>query len=860
MERIARNLVTIEIDKEMSASYLDYSMSVIIGRALPDVRDGLKPVHRRILYAMWKEGLLSNRRFSKCAGVVGEVLKKYHPHGDNAVYDALVRLAQPWNLRYLLVDGQGNFGSVDGDNAAAYRYTECRMMRLAESLLADIDKETVNFGPNFDGATEEPEVLPAAFPNLLVNGAEGIAVGMATKIPPHNLGEIIDGLLALSLDPEISISALMEYIPGPDFPTAGRIYGMEGVRDAYHTGRGRLVVRGKVHFEEVDGREAIILDELPYQVNKARLCEEIDELSKSKKIEGIHTVRDESDRQGMRVVIELKRDIVREVVLNNLFRHSQLQNTFGVIMLAIVNQRPHVLNLKEMLACYLGHRREVVLRRTRFELRKARERAHILEGYRIALDHIDAVIATIRASATTDQARDALEANFGLTVIQAQAILEMRLARLTGLERDKIEEEYREIQIRIAELLEILGSDTRLLEVIRAELSEIKQQFGDQRRTEIVAQTSDLSRHDLVAEEDQVVTLSHRGYIKRTAVTEYRSQRRGGQGRSAMGTRDADFVSRIFIANTHDVLMVFTNRGLLYQVQVMDVPESSPGARGKPIANLAQIGPEESVAAVVSVRDFDSDLDLLFMSRRGLVKRTELSAYGRARSNGLIACDVADGDALLDVVLAERSSELLINTRQGMSIRFPGDEIRPLGRVARGVRGIDVDDDDEVVSIAVLPPETGPAGEPRPEGLFLLTATTLGYGKRTVLEEYTLQHRNGKGLIDIRTGERNGAVVGALVVAEDDQVMIITDSGRIIRTRVSEIRSVGRNTMGVRLMRLDDNERIVGLVRVEDTQEADAAQEGESAGPDDNGGDAVEGALEEALDAGDAGTTPEGEG
>ncbi|MFZ5475498.1 MAG: DNA gyrase subunit A [Myxococcota bacterium] len=828
MDKIARQLVPIQIEEEMRSSYLDYSMSVIVGRALPDVRDGLKPVHRRILYAMFREGMLSNRRYSKCAGVVGEVLKKYHPHGDSAVYDALVRMAQPWNMRYLLVDGQGNFGSVDGDNAAAYRYTECRMTKLAEELLADIDKETVDFSPNFDGQTEEPDVLPAAFPNLLVNGSEGIAVGMATKIPPHNLGEVIDAVLALIDQPDITIDELMKLVPGPDFPTAGTIYGRDGVREAYTTGRGRVVVRGTTEFEEVEGREAIIITELPFQVNKARLQEEIADLVKDKKIEGIHGIRDESDRHGMRVVIELKRDAVREVVLNHLYKHTQLQSTFGVILLAIVQQRPRVLTLKEVLQLYLAHRREVTLRRTRYELRKARERAHLLEGLRIALDHIDEVIAIIRASRNTEDARTALMGRFGFSELQAQHILDMRLSKLTGLAREEIEAEYAELMKQIAWLVSVLGSEQVLLGVIRTELTDIRTRFADPRRTQIVSASAELTLHDLVAEEDQVVTVSHLGYIKRTPMTEYRMQRRGGVGKTAMQTRDEDFVEDVFVANTHSYLLAFTDRGYLYWVRVYDVPEAGAAARGKPLVNLIQLEAGEKIASVVSVKDFDEEgVDLLFCSRRGLVKRTELKAYGNVRNAGVTACDVVEGDQLLSVTLARIEQDVLITTKKGMAIRFRGEEVRHLGRVSRGVRGIDLAEEDEVVDLEVLPPDEA--------GLSLLTATTLGFGKRTPLDEYrrgeSVQHRGGKGLIDIRTG--NGDVAGAVVVSATDQVMLITDTGRVIRFAVAGIREIGRGTKGVRLMRLEEGERIVSLARLPEGESEEAATPPEALLPDE---------------------------
>lgn len=838
MDPIARNLVPVQIQDEMRSSYLDYSMSVIVGRALPDVRDGLKPVHRRILYAMLRNGLLHNRPYRKCANVVGEVLGKYHPHGDLAVYDALVRMAQPWNLRYLLVDGQGNFGSVDGDNPAAYRYTECRMTALGEELLADIDKETVDFQPNFDGKTEEPIVLPAAFPNLIVNGSEGIAVGMATKIPPHNLVEVIDALLALIENPELSIAELMKFIPAPDFPTAGMILGRDGVKEAYETGRGKVIMRGQTEFEDVDGREAIIITELPFQVNKARLQEEIADLVKDKKLDGIHAVRDESNRQGMRVVIELKRDAIREIVQNHLFKQTQLQTTFGIIMLAIVQQRPRVLTLKEMLQYYLGHRREVTLRRIRYELRKLKDRAHILEGLRIALDNIDAVIALIRGSRTADEARLGLCASFGLSEIQAQAILDMRLQRLTGLEREKLEEEYRAVQAEIARLSELLADEGKFWALVRGELIDVRDKYGDVRRTRIIEERTNLSSLDFIAEEDQIVTLSHRGYIKRTSMDEYRMQKRGGVGRTGMATRDEDFVNDLFIANTHSYLLIFTNTGYMYWLRVADIPEASPTSKGKPIVNLVQLETGEKIASVVSVRDFEGDTDLVFCSRNGLVKRTELSAYGNIRGGGLTACDVVEGDELLSVKLAGRDRELLITTKTGMSIRFEGEDVRPMGRVARGVRGIDLEDGDVIVDIEALPHDA--VG-------YLLTATSKGYGKRTLLDQYRLQGRAGKGVIDIQTDERNGDVVGGVVVGDDDQVMLITDTGRVIRMRASDIRVVGRNTKGVRLMRLEEGERIVAIARVEDAAE----EPGEVAAPLDgvDGGEGGEGGDSEPSDA-----------
>ncbi|MFT5679515.1 MAG: DNA gyrase subunit A [Myxococcota bacterium] len=832
-DSIASNLETIDIEQEMRSSYLDYSMSVIIGRALPDVRDGLKPVHRRILYAMLREGNLSNRRYSKCAGVVGEVLKKYHPHGDSAVYDALVRMAQPWNMRAPLVDGQGNFGSVDGDPAAAYRYTECRMQKLAEFLLLDIDKDTVNFGPNFDGATEEPLVLPAAYPNLLVNGSDGIAVGMATRIPPHNLGEIINGTVALIENPDITTEELMEIIPAPDFPTAGTIYGRAGVKEAYTTGRGKIRLRGNATFEDISGgRSAIIIDELPYQVNKARLVEEIANLVKSKRIEGISALRDESDRTGMRVVIELKRDTVREVILNRLFKHTALQNTYGVILLAIVNNRPVVLTLREALQHYISHRRDITIRRCRFELRKALARQHILAGYLIALDNIDEVISIIRSSPDSTTARERLTTRFELSPIQAQAILDMRLQRLTGLERQKIEDEYNELEEVVVYLHGILDNEHRLMEVIKEELIAVRDRFANPRRTKILDASGKLSILDLIAEEEQVVTLSMRGYIKRSSMEQYQEQRRGGFGRRGMKTRDQDSIQDLFIANTLSMLLVFTTQGQLFKVPVYEIPETSRDSRGTPIVNLVNLENNDKIAAVLSIENFDEEVDLLFCSRKGLVKRTSLGDYRNIRRTGLRAYDCAVGDELFTVVKTSEGQDFLILTRNGKSIRIPyyyhtenddGErvikvdedgapimQIRHTGRVARGVRGINMQDGDEIADMRVVNEDPD---------LLLLTITENGYGKRTRLEEYRQQNRGGQGIIDIVTGERNGRVVGAAQVADGDRIMMITDTGRVIKTPVTTIRIQGRNTKGVTLMRVEDDERIVSVARVVESDE-----------------------------------------
>jgi DNA gyrase subunit A len=815
---IARHLIPINIEDEMRTSYMDYSMSVIIGRALPDVRDGLKPVHRRILYAMFREGLLSNRKYSKCAGVVGEVLKKYHPHGDSAVYDALVRMAQPWNMRSMLVDGQGNFGSVDGDSAAAYRYTECRMTKIAEELLSDIDKETVGFTPNFDGTVLEPEVLPSRTPNLLCNGSDGIAVGMATKIPPHNLGEVVRAAIGLIEDPTMEADDLIErYVPGPDFPTGAFIYGRQGIRDAYTTGRGRIIMRAKTHYEDVTAeKEAIIIDELPFQVNKARLLEGIAGLVRDKKIDGISGLRDESDRQGMRVVIELKRDAFREIVLNKLFKHTEMQSTFGTILLSIVNGQPRVLSLKEMLLYYISHRREVITRRCRFELRKAKERSHILEGYRIALDNIDEIIELIRASATADLAREGLMTRFSLSDLQAKAILEMRLSRLVGLERQKIEDEYAELKAFIEKIEAILASEVLLMNVVKEELQEVVDAHDSPRRTVIVDSRAELDIRDLIAEEEQVVTLSVNGYIKRSSMTHYQEQRRGGHGKRGMRTRDEDSVRDIFIANTHSTMLIFTTHGWVYGIPVYEIPEVNRDARGRPLVNLVKLEKEDEIAAVVSIWDFDEAQDLFFCSRNGLVKRTRLSEYKNLRSNGLRSYDCAEGDELFDVCLTRPDQEVLIATAAGKAIRFRGSDVRHMGRISRGMRGIDLRDSngkivDRIVSVELL--------EEDPD-MLLLTLTENGYGKRTPVMQYRLQGRGGKGVINIKVTEKNGQAVGSVQVHEDDKVMLITNTGRVIKTRVSEVRETGRAAMGVTMMRVGKDERVVSVARVvEDDEE-----------------------------------------
>ncbi len=808
-QEFARHLLPISIEDEMRTSYLDYSMSVIIGRALPDVRDGLKPVHRRILYAMHGEGLVASRKYSKCAGVVGEVLKRLHPHGDSAVYDALVRMAQPWNMRYPLVDGQGNFGSPDGDSAAAYRYTECRMRKLAEDLLRDIDKDTVDFVPNFDGGDVEPEVLPAGYPNLLVNGSEGIAVGMATKIPPHNIGEIIDATVALIADPALDDEAVMEFVPGPDFPTGATIYGRQGIRDAYTTGRGRVVIRAKTHFETLRGdREAIVVDELPFQVGANRVMEQIAKLVREKRIDGISAIRDESDRNGRRIVIETKRDAYPDIVLNKLFKHTDLQNTFGVILLSIVNGQPRILSLREMLQHYIAHRRDVVTRRTRYLLRKANERAHILEGYRIALDHIDAIIALIRGSQTTEDARVGLMEQFSLSEIQARHILDMQLRRLTGLERDKIEAEYTELLQTIEYLESLLASDEKLMGVVRDELLDVRARFADERRTDIVESASEIDIYDLIAAEDQAITLTVAGYVKRTGLELYREQRRGGFGTRGISTKDEDEVREIFIANTHAQLLIFTRAGHSYAVPVHEVPEGGRTSRGRPIVNLVELDPGDEIAAVLTMNDYTEDIDLLFCSRKGLVKRTPLADFKNMRRSGLRAYDCAEGDDLFTVVRCKPSEEIFVATRQGQCIRFPGTDIRPMGRVARGVWGIRLREDDEIASMIALKPD-----------LPILSISENGYGKRTELGEYRLQGRSGQGIRNLNVTDKTGPLVGSLQCEPEDRLMLITDTGRVIKIPILNIPVYGRSASGVKVMRVEDAERIVSVARVDEDED-----------------------------------------
>ncbi|MBG2883998.1 DNA topoisomerase (ATP-hydrolyzing) subunit A [Proteus mirabilis] len=846
MSDIAREITPVNIEEELKSSYLDYAMSVIVGRALPDVRDGLKPVHRRVLFAMNVLGNDWNKPYKKSARVVGDVIGKYHPHGDSAVYETIVRLAQPFSMRYMLVDGQGNFGSVDGDSAAAMRYTEVRMAKIAHELLADLEKETVDFVPNYDGTENIPAVMPTRIPNLLVNGSSGIAVGMATNIPPHNLGEVIDGCLAYVDNEDITIEELMEYITGPDFPTAAIINGRRGILDAYRTGRGKIYIRAQADIEtdEKTGRETIIVTEIPYQVNKARLIEKIAELVKDKRIEGISGLRDESDKDGMRIVVEIKRDAVGEVVLNHLFSQTQMQVSFGINMVALHQGQPKLLNLKEIIAAFIRHRREVVTRRTIFELRKARDRAHILEALVVALANIDPVIELIRQAPTPAEAKAALiaqpwdlgsvsamleragdsnvarpewlEPQFGvhdgkyyLTEQQAQAILDLRLQKLTGLEHEKLLDEYRELLLQIAELLHILRSPERLMDVIREELTAIKTQYNDPRRTEITENTADINIEDLINEENVVVTLSHQGYVKYQPLTDYEAQRRGGKGKSAARIKEEDFIDRLLVANTHDTILCFSSRGRLYWMKVYQLPEASRGARGRPIINLLPLEQDERITAILPVREYEEGKFVFMATASGTVKKTPLQDFSRPRSAGIIAVNLNDGDELIGVDLTDGSNEAMLFSADGKVVRFAEECVRPMGRTATGVRGMKLVDDDKVVSLII----------PRGEG-DILTVTENGYGKRTVQSEYPTKNRATQGVISIKVSERNGKVVGAIQVEETDQIMMITNAGTLVRTRVSEVSIVGRNTQGVTLIRTTEDELVVGLQRVEDEDDA----------------------------------------
>ena len=806
-------LFPVSIEDEVRRSFLDYSMSVIVSRALPDVRDGLKPVHRRILYAMNQEGLLSNRSYSKSAGVVGEVLKHYQPHGDSAVYDAMVRMVQDFSLRYPLIDGQGNFGSVDGDPAAAYRYTEARLTPLAEEILRDIDRETVDFVPNFDGSMVEPTVLPTQLPNLLANGSAGIAVGMATNVPPHNLRELVDGLVLEARNPDCTLDDLMAKIPGPDFPTGALICGTNGIREAYATGRGPITVRARAGFEERKGGLRIVVTEIPYLVNKATLLERIAELVREGRIEGITDLRDESNRQGMRIVIELKRDAPEDVILNQLYKQTALQTTFGVNMLALVSGRPQLLSLKEALRHFLDFRRAVVARRAAFDLAQAEARAHLLEGFAIALDHLDEVIAIIRASSDAAAARDQLMTRFGLSERQAQAILDMRLRALTALERQKILDELAEVRAKIAELRELLASDAKILDVVVSELEQIRERFGDDRRTEIAGPLEDFTTEDLIPDEDMVVTLSHGGYIKRNPIHAYRAQRRGGKGVMGMETREEDFVEHLFIASTHAYILFFTNRGRAHWLRVWELPQLGRAAKGKAIVNVLQLAEGERVQALLPVRSFEEQGFVTLCTRQGVIKKTDLQAYSNPRRGGIIAINLEDGDEVISARRTNGQQEVLIATKNGKSIRFGESQVRAMGRTATGVRGISLIEGDAVVGMEILSP-----------GATILTVTERGYGKRTPLEDYRLQNRGGQGIITIRTSERNGAVIGVAQVMDDDEVMLITDGGKVLRCRVSGISTMGRVTQGVTLMDLDPAERLVAIARLAEHDDATVAR------------------------------------
>jgi DNA gyrase subunit A len=848
MEQFAKETIPVSLEAEMRHSYLDYAMSVIVGRALPDARDGLKPVHRRVLFAMHEANIVFNRPYVKCARVVGDVMGKYHPHGDTAIYDALVRMAQDFSLRYPLIDGQGNFGSVDGDNPAAMRYTECRLERIANELLADIDKETVDFVPNYDGKEQEPAVLPSRLPNLLINGSSGIAVGMATNIPPHNITETITGCLALLGSPELTVDELMEIIPAPDFPTAGIIYGLEGVREGYRTGRGRVIMRARTHFEDLDkgNRQAIIVDEIPYQVNKATLLMRIGELVREKKLEGISDLRDESDKSGMRVVIELKRGEVPEIVQNNLFKLTQLQDSYGMNMVALVDGQPRLLNIKQFLEHFLTHRREVVIRRTRFDLRKARDRGHVLEGLAVALSNVDEIIALIKASPTPAEAKTALmnrtwrsqlvedmlkraaadnarpeglapefgwhaKGGYRLSDVQAQAILELRLQRLTGLEQDKITADYRDVMTLITDLLDILAKPARVTQIVRDELTAIRDQFGDKRKSEIIAQGVDLSLEDLIAPADMVVTLSHGGYMKAQPVGEYRAQRRGGRGKQATATKDDDFVDRMFIANTHDFILCFSNRGRVYWLKVYNVPQGQRQSRGKPIVNLLPLIDNEKLTAILPVKEFSEGRFVFMATAMGTVKKTSLADFSRPRPSGIIAVDLTDGDRLIGVALTDGKHDVMLFSSGGKAVRFDENDVRPMGRNAHGVRGMMLDKGQKVISMLVA----------EDEAQSVLTATEQGYGKRTPIVEYTRHGRGTKGMIAIQQSSRNGQVIGAALVRPDDEVVLISTSGVLIRTSVKSIREMSRSTQGVTLINLDKGEKLAGLERVVERDDDD---------------------------------------
>jgi len=860
MSVFAKETLPVSLEAEMRRSYLDYAMSVIVGRALPDVRDGLKPVHRRVLYAMHELGNAWNRPYKKSARIVGDVIGKYHPHGDQSVYDTIVRMAQDFSLRYMLVDGQGNFGSVDGDNAAAMRYTEIRLAKIAHEMLADIDKETVDFGPNYDGSEQEPLLLPARLPNLLINGSAGIAVGMATNIPPHNLGEVLDACLHLLRHPDASIDELIERVPAPDFPTAGIIYGLTGVREAYRTGRGRVVMRARCHFEDLDKgqRQAIVVDEIPYQVNKRTLLERIAELVQEKKIEGISHIQDESDKSGMRVVIELKRGEVPEVVLNNLYKHTQLQDTFGVNMVALVDGQPRLLNLQQMLAAFLSHRREIVTRRTIFDLRKARERGHVLEGLAVALANVDRMIELIKAAPTPPIAKERLLAQawepgearamlsrvegditqfqpedldpryglkpdgYYLSEVQAQEILQMRLQRLTGLEQDKIVGEYKEVMAQIADLLDILAKPGRMTDIIAAELTALREEFGDARRSQIEPNAQDIDIEDLITPQDLVVTISHAGYIKSQPLAEYRAQRRGGRGKLATGTKEDDWIEQLFVANTHDMLLCFSNRGRVYWMKVYEAPMGGRGSRGKPLVNLFPLQSGEKITTVLPVKAFDEEHFVFMATARGTVKKTPLSAFANRRTAGIIAVGLDDDDYLIGAAITDGRHDVMLFSDAGKAVRFDEADVRPMGREARGVRGMQLEDGQSVIALLVA----------EDESQSVLTATVNGYGKRTPIAEYTRHGRGTKGMIAIQTSERNGKVVAACLVREADEIMLITDTGVLVRTRVAEIREMGRATQGVTLIALDAEAQ---LIQVQPVVEAESADEEAPGGANEAG-------------------------
>jgi DNA gyrase subunit A len=858
MTEFAKEVLPVNLEDEMRQSYLDYAMSVIVGRALPDVRDGLKPVHRRVLYAMSELGNDWNKPYKKSARIVGDVIGKYHPHGDTAVYDTIVRMAQPFSMRYMLVDGQGNFGSVDGDSPAAMRYTEVRMAKIAHSMLDDLDKETVDFVPNYDNSEKEPAVLPARIPNLLINGSAGIAVGMATNVPPHNLNEVIDACVALIDDESIGIDALMQYLPGPDFPTAALINGARGIREAYRTGRGRIYMRARTEVETdpSNGRQTIIVTELPYQVNKARMIEKIAELVKDKRLEGISELRDESDKDGMRVVIELRRGEVAEVVLNNLFQHTAMQSVFGINMVALVDGRPRLLNLKQLLQYFIRHRREVVTRRTLYELRKARDRAHVLEGLAVALANIDEVIELIRRAASPAEAKQALlerfwqsgtveamlqragaqstrpeelapefgltDQGYRLTEVQAQAILDLRLHRLTGLEQDKIINEYEELLDKIADLLDILSSPDRLMQVIRDELLDIKQQYGDARRTQIIENRLDLTLEDLITEEDVVVTLSHGGYAKAQPISSYQAQRRGGKGKMATATKDEDFVDKLFVASTHDTILCFSNLGKVYWLKVYELPQAGRNARGKPIVNLLPLEAEERINAILPIREYTEDRYVFMATSSGTVKKTPLEAFSRPRAGGIIAVDLRDGDKLIGVDITDGEQDILLFSSFGKAVRFHESNVRAMGRTACGVRGIRLESGHSLVSLIVAH-----------EG-DVLTVTENGYGKRTPIDEYPVHGRGGQGVISIQTSARNGAVVGAVQAIDDDEIMMITNGGTLVRNRVADVSRMGRNTQGVIMIRLSKQEKLIGIERIEnlETEATELSEPEQEEGPD----------------------------